>query len=92
MPTNISKKINFYSLRRIPRELLAGMNAERGEGGRGNGSFSVAESSESSSVENRGVFKINSARLIPSPSLSREQLCCRDMDEWNLFDRLFLLF
>ena len=34
------------------------MNAELGEGGRGNGSFPVEESSESASVENREVLKI----------------------------------
>ncbi len=55
------------------------MNAERGEGGRGNGSVPVAESSESASVENRGVFKIK----VRSPNTPRA--CCGDMDERFLF-------
>ncbi len=47
------------------------MNAERGEGGRGNGSFPVAESSESASVENRGVFKIKVRSPNTPPALLR---------------------
>ncbi len=54
------------------------MRRER-EGGRGNGSFPVAESNESASVENREVFKIK-VRSPHTPSA-----CGGDRDERVLF-------
>ena len=48
----------FNKSAEFPDSSAAGMNAELGEGGRGNGSFPVAEGSESASVGNRGVSKI----------------------------------